>query len=607
VALTRFMCVLPHVGLGVRQLTHTLQLPPAHAERYGGPHAGWLRDCLEYLPRLQCLIVDELPLFDHASLIGLRHPSAQWRAGHPNISSTFDLRLLDASGCRNATSTGLVEAFRQVPNLVSLDLSYTPAAKHESILRCFKYLSSLRVLNLSGLGLRDVEVALIADSIGSRLRSLDISNNHLTDASARILVEQCLKVTVVEHGGIGNSPWIIEHARRDGDLEVSCSENAVKHLRGILTEGFVGTLAIEDARDVGITHLLLSNNALTEKGVSELLRSGCLQVLDIGVAPIVMEPRSSNSTVDAADDLEQPGLSRMISALSEYASARLQYLRISHKLVTTYLSQEYESKSIDSALPLLSLSDATAGKHSEDGPSPNALDGPAQSSSRSLRQSSDNRLHPSMLPRVYTLVLTEVPTSTTDKVFIDRLIQYIKDAANEASIARQQAKHTYALPPGRSRALAEEEFAHSVFALRRIVLEMAPLQASAKKSSVNWRAHRSATEDVDSEAFWEAAKHDFSFFDSEESGVPDIESESMSPSAPAKHVVESKPIPIFDVVGEIAKFRKERKAVYTNLLQLDEMEPHVEGYWTGDVTVVRRPANADVGGSQYGRAGWYYG
>ena len=602
------MCVLPHVRLGVRQLTHTLELPPAHTERYGNPHAGWLRDCLEYLPRLQCLIVDELPFCDHASLIGLRHPSVQWRVGHPNISSTYDLRLLDASGCRNATSAGLFEALRQVPDLVSLDLSYTAAAKDGSVLRCFKNLGSLRILNLSGLGLRDVEVAMIVHSIGTRLRSLDVSYNHLTDASARILVEHCLQARVVEHNAIRNPPPTIEHAQLDRALVGSVSENVVKHLRCTLTHGFVGTLAVEDARDVGITHLLLSNNALTERGVSELLRSGCLQVLDVGVIPIASESPPPISAGDAADDLEQSGVSKLISTISKYASARLQYLRISHELITTDLCQGFEYKPSHSASDQLGPSDAAAGKHSGDCPTADAREGAslARFSSRTPGQSSNNPLHPSMLPKVHTLVLTEVPISTTDKALIDRLIQYVQDAAKEASKARQQARNTYVLPPGRNRALAEKEFAHSVFALRRIVLEMAPPQASAHESPSNWRAHRSATEDMDSDTFWEAAKDDFSFFDDEQNGLSDVDSEPMLSSTPAKPVVKSKPITMFDVVGEIAKFRKERKAVYTNLLQLGEVEPHVEGYWTGDVTVFRKSSDSGARGSRYDRAGWYY-
>lgn len=229
-----------------------------------------------------------------------------------------------------------------------------------------------------------------------------------------------------------------------------------------------------------------------------------------------------------------------------------------------------------------------------------------------LRQSQENRLHPGMLPNVHTLVLTDIPTSTDDRNLVHRLMQYIKDAAEEASIAKQRAKHTYMLPPGRSRNIAEREYARSLFALKRIVFEMAPPQATHKKISSSWRAYptKSSTEDADSEAFWEAATHDFSFFDDEECGVPtkehgrglslaamsglELAAHHPAPS-PRLRRVEPAVQPQLDVVAEIGKFRRERKAAYNNWLDLGEADPEVEGHWPGDITVVRKPVDADAG------------
>ena len=98
-----------------------------------------------------------------------------------------------------------------------------------------------------------------------------------------------------------------------------------------------------------------------------------------------------------------------------------------------------------------------------------------------FRQASQPRLHPGMLPKLHTLVLTGVPTMTIEKKIIHRIIQYIQDAAEEAAIARKRARHTYVLPPGRRRIVAEEEYARNQFALRRVVLEMAPPQPTPKK------------------------------------------------------------------------------------------------------------------------------
>jgi hypothetical protein len=233
-----------------------------------------------------------------------------------------------------------------------------------------------------------------------------------------------------------------------------------------------------------------------------------------------------------------------------------------------------------------------------------------------------------MLPKLHTLVLTDVPVVTTDRKVIDRLIQYIKDAGEEAAIARQRAQHTYMLPPGRSRAVAMREYAHSVFALRRIVLEMGFAQTAAKKIS-GWRAYptHSSTEDADSEVFWKAAAHDFSFFGDEECGLPSQEPGRTRPLkimsglelcsdqlrdniAPLQRNIGPETKPNFDVVMEIAKFRKERKAAYTNLVELGVAEPEVDGHWPGDITIVRKPVNpsaeqVDCYGNEY-ESGWYY-
>ncbi|KAF1841763.1 uncharacterized protein K460DRAFT_379770 [Cucurbitaria berberidis CBS 394.84] len=759
VALTRFKRTLPYVRPFVRELTHTLHFPPAHAEIYGGPHAEWLRDCLEYLPRLQCLIVDGLPFFDHASLLNLRHASLRWRASHSHAFPVFGLRLLDASGCTNATSTGLAEALPHFPDLVSLDLSRTPAAKDEMVLINLKYLRNLRVLSLKSLSLKDSDVAIIVRSIGTRVRSLDVGNNHLTDGSARLLLEYCMKeMTVEAHVTRGPLPPV-EHARIGGSIDAFETENIVSHLRKKLTEGFVGSLAIEEARDAGITHLYLSSNAVTVEGISGLLRSTRLQVLDIGILPGLLRNPVHTSSGELDSDLQLPGVAKLTSILSEFASAKLKYLRVNYEVITEDAPQEavpspraelsgdlgvyapsnaHELEAVETPTPELDSTDtaitelagdslyatelpgsspynlpSTQGANSPNkattrtptievtsepqlvkrgaayAPEPVLVDSslppvtsssynneserslsasnsfdvhqclspilsssdvdvvnPSISSPRTrsrnnsthyvedrrarldLRQSQENRLHPGMLPKVHTLVLTDVPILTTNGEIINRLIQYIKDAAEEASIARQRAGHTYILPPGRSRAIAEREYARSLFALQRIVLELVPPQAAPKKISTSWRAYptKSSTEDADSEAFWEAATHDFSFFGDEECGLPTLEPgrtlpltamsglelaphHSMPPRKP--RVPESSYRPLLDVVGEIAKFRKERKAAFENLVRMGgEVEPDVEGYWPGDITVVRKPANPDAGeldcyGNRY-ESGWYY-
>ncbi|KAI4950861.1 hypothetical protein J4E86_007369 [Alternaria arbusti] len=657
---------------------------------------------------------------------------------------------------------GLAEALPHFPDLVSLDLSKTAAARDKAVLSTFKYLRNLRVLNLRGIGIRDEEFSVVAHAISSRVRSLDISNNLLTDTSVRLLLELCLKERVVVTHSSRGPLAPVENANPTDGPETFESENLVGHLRKKLTGGFIGSLSIEESSDVGVSHLYLSSNAITVEGISALLRSRRLQVLDVGILPAVVTHPSNPTLETPNDDLELPSVSKLTPVLAEYASSRLRYLRINYELVTEDApfetpnspraeltgdlaiykpsnaheleavepptpeldsipiavhevtgdssypvelpgspvtpqlaendrpesefadGERRDAKSVpkicitpqslqinrdpacapevipvDSPLsPLSPLGNgiyqphAATNRHDSGGRlssstptyGSSTLDQPiTKTTTRSrgnsfyyiedrkvrldFRQASEPRLHPGMLPKLHTLVLTDVPTMTSDRKIVHRIIQFIKDAAEEASIAKQRARHTYVLPPGRRRAIAEEEYARDQFALRRVVLEMAAPQSAPKKISTSWRAYptKSTTEDADSEAFWEAATHDFSFFDDEECGQPGREPGRTLPLAamsglelaPSNHVspVDTSEnvhdtIPLIDVVGEIGKFRRERKAAYNNSVEMGKAEPDVEGYWPGDITVLRKPVSSEAGeldcyGNRY-ELGWFY-
>jgi hypothetical protein len=697
--------------------------------------------------------VNGLPFFDHASLLTLRHASVWWQSTHPAIYPVFGLRLLDASCCSNVTSSGLAEALPHFPDLVSLDLSKTLAAKDATVLTKLAHLRNLRVLKLRGLGLKDADLSLVASAVCVRLRSLDVSDNNLTDVSARLLLEHCLKEASLESRAIRSPFPPVQNGRPAGEVGTYAIENLDSHLRKKLTGGFVGSLAVEEARDVGITHLYISNNNITVEGVSGLVRAARLQVLDVGTLPVVVGPRPS-CAADDETELPLPGVEKLAPVLAEFASERLMYLRINYTIVTkdcpvntvpspraeldgdlgTYApadAQELpaveppqpELDSSDTAVyelpgdivqptelpaallapgqivgsnndnniasgeptrtptikitaelpeikrgpayapepvnlpdsPLSPLApssptfDATGGLspmstsfNEREGILSTMVEGelatarPRQNSIHyvedrrarlDLRQSQENRLHPGMLPNIHTLVLTDLPTSTDDEELVRRILQFIKDCAEEVGIARMRAKHTYILPPGRTRHIAEREYARSLFALQRIILEIAPPRAAPKKVTTSWRAYptKSSTEDTDSEAFWQAAAHDFSFFGDEECGLPTAEPGRGPPLAamsglmlaPKRTAPPPKPRqpephikPVLDVVGEIGKFRREKKAVFNAASQLGDAEPFVEGFWPGDITVVRKSLDPDAGSLDYYgnkfESGWLY-
>ncbi|KAI4831312.1 hypothetical protein E4T44_09557 [Aureobasidium sp. EXF-8845] len=120
-------------------------------------------------------------------------------------------------------------------------------------------------------------------------------------------------------------------------LAIYRGANFEAFLRNEFTGKFVSRLAIEDAPESGTTHLYLSDNQLTVEGLSGLIRSGRLHVLDIGSLLPVMASR------DGLFKMDFPSLAKLAPVLAESASHSLTYLRIDHSLVTGELSTVQET------------------------------------------------------------------------------------------------------------------------------------------------------------------------------------------------------------------------------------------------------------------------
>ena len=335
-ALTKFKRTLPWARLSVRNLTHTLHLPPAHAEIYYGPHVDWLREVLLRLPNLQSLIVRGLPFFDHGALNALKFLQKADTSDYRNVNDlTFGLRLLDASRCTNVTAASLSHALRRFQFMLYLDLSFTPPARDRQVLSNLREMTGLQVLKLRGISLRDEDVAVLATAIQRRVRSLDLRNNQLTDRSVRILAEHCLNTQpVASTSSLHTAQDRLLHYLGAEMLRIYRGEQFEGYIRKSFTTGFVNRLAIEDTPEsgTGITHLYMSENQLTVEGVSGLLRSGGLNVLNVGA----VKPDLSGHPICRADSPEctaLPGAEKLVTVLHEAAQA-LTFLRIDHRLVT---------------------------------------------------------------------------------------------------------------------------------------------------------------------------------------------------------------------------------------------------------------------------------
>ena len=246
---------------------------------------------------------------------------------------------------------------------------------------------------------------------------------------------------------------------------------------------------------------------------------------------------------------------------------------------------------------------------------------------RSQQIDKPHGLLPGMLPRLRTLVLTGVPCNDKSGI-VNSLINFIRACASEAEIAELQAnlesKHF-----NRPRVVRWEKVkrrARDIFSLQRIVLEMGPDFSSPSLGSNSLRTPltpphsfrtKSSTEDADSEALWHAQENDFSFFeDDEECGLPLKERLNFPLSTFTEKVVMpapddiSGPLPTLqtppsadggsDVVQDLAKFRKERKAARENALNLGIR--HIDGYWPGEINIVRwhaRTKRSDFYGNVY--------
>lgn len=238
-------------------------------------------------------------------------------------------------------------------------------------------------------------------------------------------------------------------------------------------------------------------------------------------------------------------------------------------------------------------------------------------------------LLPSMLPNLQTLILTDVPSKSASPDAAIHIAQFLTDCSQESHQSHLLSSMTYALPPSLAlRRDAQLCYARSLFALRQLVLEVAPAPSpSGQQTSVNrsWRHSGgkgtipdswSSVEDPDCEAFWVAARGDFSFFGEEECGQPGFEgaipwaaavTEKMTVESPAgdddempwgrdeawdgdgtqRPAPRTERRPMFDVLGEVAKFRREKKRLHDLAVARGDGDGYVEGYWDGDVVVIK--------------------
>ena len=315
------------------------------------------------------------------ALLALRNPSNCRRASLGD-SLTFSLRLLIAAYCQNTTSSGLGEALNQFPNLAFLDLSNTLAARDRIVLTKLRNLPLLQVLKLRNIHLKDEDIENLADSIGIRVRSLDVQGNHLTDHSVRTLLSNCFQVDNQSNGLSDHRPgpssdsaledWPAGFVRPDpAILDEFKDESYDERFIRRLTTGIVSRLPYEDLPLSGITHLHIADNNLTVEGVAALIMSNKLYVLDAGTVntgKTVNNPRSEASPSIDASYIRFPGAEKLTPVLAKYAQ-KMTSLRLHHAVAT----ENAPPKDENPALAICELGTDTM-KQELGGPVPSELD-----------------------------------------------------------------------------------------------------------------------------------------------------------------------------------------------------------------------------------------
>lgn len=408
VALTRFKRSLRRARLSTRLLCHTLHLPPALSEIYGGPNSTWLREVLDWLPALQSLCVSGLPFFDHDSLVAVDQSRTPLTLNDEDFR-TYPVKLLLAAKEPNVTWAGLSLLMPHLPDLVYLDLSYTSPARNTNVLQSLDALTHLQILKLRGVGLKDNDLEVLANVIGLRVRLLDIAENQLSDMAVRSLLQACvwLPSTNATNDNVPNEHYSRRHLESwpvglppppdSLSLDTIRTIELDEALLNQLTNPLTGRLAFEDIPHGGITHLFISGNpAVTIESIRSVLDLGRLHVLDAGdiaaLTPVDLQvlaarrqsggnrviqrtksiasknirgimsrhksrPASVNSldsgqsvddqNAEQDDFLKLPGAEKLVPVLQDKASKNLTHLRIDHTVATATLDIAKELKEKD--------------------------------------------------------------------------------------------------------------------------------------------------------------------------------------------------------------------------------------------------------------------
>lgn len=310
----------------------------------------WLAVLVSQLSKLRSLRLANSPLLDSRAMNCLHN--VQYR----------NIRFIDVSYCHNATSERLSLMVALLPQLCFLDLSGHRGLRSTGMLNRIRKLNCLQVLRLRKCNLDDSDISeLFGESTNSstrsviNIRSLDLSSNNLTD-DCIYLISTLTKASMLGENIMPPSyNQILDPASRASELEdpiYSMLEEKLKRMSMVErnqplfqddTAKIISNLENPNlpdpaAQKSGLTHLYISGNEITFEGLRELLTLHRLEALDCGSIKL-----GNDESLICREEDDIIKLQLLHNELNKYN--RLQYLRISHRVVTSFQTNKQVSNS----------------------------------------------------------------------------------------------------------------------------------------------------------------------------------------------------------------------------------------------------------------------
>lgn len=422
-------------------------------------------------------------------------------------------------------------------NVMYLDLSYTSNSQAWNSLLSFHSFNNLRILKLCGLRLTDQTLPIDALHTWLRLWSLDLRDNSLSDQTVDFLLDECFapkapapiaSVRPTPDEILYEDPPI--YHQRDENDPTYPSYNSNVPLRPDTTDSFIsymkrhadlsgpsGFILLDRdpmRKSTGLTHLYLSSNRITSKGVEKLLSStNRLQVFDVGT---VKANPNITYQLPHTTPFAQPNTAPL---LDRQTGTRMEDLRIHHSLVT--------------CIPTI------AQGRLEMGYTPQHLHKAEKFGDLEFQAAAFN---PLSNYRLSSLTLTDIPLKSTGPT-INRLITFLRLCARQEAVllsastsGPRKTRHSPRLLPG----------------LRKLRLEF--IQERSGMDDIG----PSVSGDQDADEFQAQSQGDFSFFADEKMPTSPLSRRSSIWGGSAKsslaELVETK-----DVCEELKIFRRGQK------------------------------------------------